>query len=109
MRIDGSNPASVLARSANVSPIKVFSMRVVSFTQARNNLKSVLDQVVADADWTVITRRDSENAVVMSLDHFNGLMETTYLLGSPANASHLDKSIQQYRQGDTVVRALMDD
>nr|VFJ75461.1 MAG: antitoxin YefM [Candidatus Kentron sp. FW] len=84
-------------------------MHVVSFSQARNNLKSVLDRVVTDADWTVITRRDSENAVVMSLDHFNGLMETNYLLKSPANAAHLGESIEQYRRGDTVVRPLVDD
>ncbi|MBT7080212.1 MAG: type II toxin-antitoxin system Phd/YefM family antitoxin, partial [Chloroflexi bacterium] len=49
-------------------------MRVVSFTEARNGLKSVLDQVVNDADYTVITRRDSEDAVVMSLDSYNSLM-----------------------------------
>ncbi|WP_199414951.1 type II toxin-antitoxin system Phd/YefM family antitoxin, partial [Aliivibrio fischeri] len=35
-------------------------MRIVSFTEARNGLKSVLDGVVNDADCTVITRRDSE-------------------------------------------------
>ena len=42
-------------------------MRIVSFTEARNNLKTILDQVVNDADCTVITRRDSEDAVVMSV------------------------------------------
>lgn len=46
-------------------------MRVVSFTEARNGLKAVLDSVVNDADTTIITRRDSEDAVVMSLDYYN--------------------------------------
>jgi len=81
-------------------------MRIVSFTEARNSLKSVLDQVVSDADCTVITRRDSEDAVVMSLDYYNSLMDTVYLLKSPANAEHLRKSIEQYRQGETVKRNL---
>ena len=63
-------------------------MKVVNFSEARNRLKSVLDQVVEDADYTVITRRDAEDAVVMSLDQFNGLMETVHLLKSPANAAH---------------------
>ena len=54
-----------------------------------HGLKSVLDQVADDADCTIITRRDSEDAVVMSLDYFNSLMETVYLLKSPANAEHL--------------------
>ena len=84
-------------------------MRVVSFTEARNKLKSVLDQVVDDADCTVITRRDSEDAVVMSLDHYNSLMETVYLLKSPANAEHLRESIAQYRQGEVEERALQDE
>ncbi len=83
-------------------------MRIVSFTEARNSLKAVLDQVVNDSDCTVITRRDSEDAVVMSLDYFNSLMETVHLLKSPANASHLEKSIKQFRQGNTIHRKLVD-
>jgi len=73
-------------------------MRVVNFTDARNNLKSVVDQVVEDADFTVIARRDAPDAVLMSLDTFNGLMETVHLLKSPANAVHLERSIKQLRQ-----------
>jgi len=74
-------------------------MNIVSFTEARNSLKSVLNRVIDDADCTIITRRDTEDAVVMSLDYYNGLMETVYLLKSPANAEHLDGSIEQFRQG----------
>lgn len=83
-------------------------MRTVSFSQARNSLKSVLDRVTEDSDCTVITRRDSEDAVVMSLDYFNGLMETVHLLSSPANVAHLQKSIEQYRAGDVTARNLAD-
>jgi antitoxin YefM len=50
-------------------------MRIISFTDARNGLKAVLDIVVNDADTTVITRRDSADAVVMSLDYYNSLIE----------------------------------
>ena len=71
-------------------------MRTVSFTEARNGLKKILDQAINDADCTVITRRDSEDAVVMSLDYYNSLMETVHLLKSPANAVHLSKSIEQF-------------
>ena len=84
-------------------------MNIVSFTEARNNLKSVLDQVVNDADCTVITRRDSEDAVVMSLDYYNSLMETVHLLKSPVNAAHLSRSIEQYRQGKSKTRELIDE
>ncbi len=84
-------------------------MRVVNFSEARNNLKTVLDQVNDDADYTVITRRDAEDAVVMSLDSFNSFLETFHLLKSPANAEHLAKSIAQYRNGETFERETIDE
>ena len=83
-------------------------MRIVTFTEARNGLKRVLDQVANDADCTVITRRDAEDAVVMSLDYYNSLMETVHLLESPANTAHLAKSIEQYRSGQVTQRDLRD-
>ena len=82
-------------------------MQIVSFTEARNGLKSVLDRVVHDADCTVITRRDSEDAVVMSFEYYNSLMETVYLLKSPENAAHLQKSIDQFRQGKIQERDIL--
>ncbi|KJR32121.1 prevent-host-death protein [Vibrio navarrensis] len=84
-------------------------MRIVSFTEARNSLKAVLDAVVNDADTTVITRRDSEDAVVMSLDCYNSLMETVHLLRSPANAEHLNRSIAQFKAGKVTQRDLIDE
>jgi antitoxin YefM len=84
-------------------------MRVVSFSEARNSLKTVLDHVVEDADYTIITRRDAEDAVVMSLDYFNSLLETVYLLKSPANAAHLERSIAQFRDGKVLEHALLHD
>lgn len=83
-------------------------MRVINFSEARNSLKKLIDQVVDDADFTIIARRDAPDAVVMSLDTFNGLMETAYLLKTPANAAHLARSIKQHRQGKLIERALDD-
>lgn len=81
-------------------------MRIVSFTEARNSLKAVLDTVVNDADTAVITRRDAQDAVVMSLDYYNSLMETVHLLRSPANAEHLNRSIEQFKAGQVFQREL---
>ncbi|ATX79623.1 antitoxin YefM [Mariprofundus aestuarium] len=83
-------------------------MQVVNFSEARNNLKRVLDEVVEDADYTVINRRDAADTVVMSLDSFNSLMETVHLLRSSANVAHLEKSISQYNQGKASEKPLID-
>ncbi|WP_038250982.1 type II toxin-antitoxin system Phd/YefM family antitoxin [Ghiorsea bivora] len=84
-------------------------MQVVNFTEARNNLKRILDKVTDDADYTVINRRDSSDAVVMGLDYFNSMMETLHLLDTPANAKHLMESIAQYRAGQAKVKNLLDE
>ncbi|MRV72902.1 type II toxin-antitoxin system prevent-host-death family antitoxin [Duganella sp. FT92W] len=83
-------------------------MRIVNFSDARNNLRAVIDQVVEDADVTVIARRDAQDAVVMSFDHYSSLMETVHLLGSPANAAHLARSIAQARAGKAQPRELIE-
>ncbi|MGL6342993.1 MAG: type II toxin-antitoxin system Phd/YefM family antitoxin [Waterburya sp.] len=84
-------------------------MKIVTFTEARNKLKKILDRVIEDADYTVITRRDADDAVVMSLDYFNSLLETVHLLKSPANAAHLARSIAQYEQGQVTEKDLLDE
>jgi antitoxin YefM len=83
-------------------------MRVINFSDARNQFKQVIDQVVADCDVAVISRRDAEDAVVMSLNTYNSMMETFHLLKSPANVKNLEKSLAQYRKGQTKAKALVD-
>lgn len=84
-------------------------MQVVTYTDARNNLKSVLDKVIDDADVAVITRKEGQHAVVMGQDHYNSLMETLYLLSSPNNAARLQHSIEQLRASQTSKRDLIED
>jgi antitoxin YefM len=83
-------------------------MRVINFSDARNQFKQVIDQVVNDCDVTIISRRDADDAVVMSLNTYNSMMETLHLLKSPSNAKHLEKSLAQYRKGHTKEQALVD-
>lgn len=83
-------------------------MRTISFAEASDDLESVLDGVADDADCTVITRQGAEDAVVMALDYYNGLMETVHLLKSPANASHLAESITQFRTGQVAEHEPLD-
>ncbi len=84
-------------------------MKVVTYSHARNALKSLLDAVVQDVDVTVISRRDAEDdAVIMSLAHYNSLMETLHLLSTPANARALVRAIEQDRAGQAQPRGLLD-
>lgn len=83
-------------------------MRTVHYSDARNNLKAVIDQAIDDHDAVLITRRDAPNAVIMSQEQYEGWMETVYLLSSPANAKHLMESIEQLRRGEAVARQLID-
>ena len=84
-------------------------MQVISYSEARNSLKAVLDAVTNDVDVTIINRRDASNAVVMSLDHYNSLMETMHLLQSPANAARLVESISQLKAGKATAKQLIAD
>ena len=72
-------------------------MEIVSFKEAKKNFKRVLNIVNDDANVIFISRENNKDAVVMSLAHYTSLMETLYLLESPANAVHLAKSIAQYK------------
>ena len=82
-------------------------MQTISYSEARNSLKSVLDQVIEDADIAIITRRDADDAVVMSLAHYERLMETMHLISTPANANHLARSVAEHKAGKAKLRKLV--
>ena len=65
--------------------------------------------VVRDRRDVVPSMNDADDTVVMSLEHFNSLMETVHLLKSPANTAHLAESIKQFQSGKSVERGLIDD
>lgn len=60
-----------------------------TYSQARENLASLLDQVVNDREIAIITRRGAEDVALVSADELSGLLETAHLLRSPANANRL--------------------
>lgn len=73
-------------------------MKTISFTEARDNLNSVLDEAVNDAEPIVINRSREADVVVMSHHYYNSLMETLHLLRSANNSAHLGRSIAQYKE-----------
>ena len=82
-------------------------MKIVTYSEARSAFKAVLDTVNEDADVTVISRRDGADAVVMSLDHYQSIMETMHLLSTPANAAALGRAVNQDRAGQAKRRQLV--
>jgi antitoxin YefM len=82
-------------------------MDVMSFTETRAKLKSVMERVVADHAPVVITRQRAEAVVIVSLADWNAMEETTHLLSSPANAERLRAAISQLDQGQGSERILI--
>lgn len=76
-------------------------MNVLTFTQARAGLKQAMDDVCRDHEPTVITRQRGEPVVLLSLEDYNSMAETMYLLGTEANATRLRQSIAQHKAGKT--------
>ena len=84
-------------------------MRAITYSEARENLKSVIDQVVADSAPTMIVRRKGqEGAVLVSESEWASIEETLHLLRSPANAKALIESIAELDAGKGIERELID-
>ena len=75
-------------------------MNVVNYTDARANLKQVMDGVTNDHAPTLITRQRGEPVVMISLAHWNSMEETDYLLSSPNNAKALLEAIKRMDAGE---------
>jgi len=77
-------------------------MRAVTYSEARESLKGLMDQVCRDHEPVMITRRRGENVVVISQEDYESLLETEHLLSSRANAGHLLESLAQAERGERV-------
>ncbi len=78
-----------------------FTMTVLTYSNARKDFRKLIDKVNDDSDTVTITTND-HNAVLMSEDDYNSIMETLYLQQSPANAKRLAQSIEEAERGNTV-------
>ena len=84
----------------------IVHMKTLTYTAARENLAQTMQQVCEDHDAVVITRRRDQAVVMMSLDAYESLEETAYLLRSPRNARRLREAVDQLRAGGGVEREL---
>ena len=81
-------------------------MDAVTYSDLRHNLKTYLDKAYHDHNALIVTRKNNENLVILSMDAYNRLMETNYLFSSKANTRHLEKSIRQFKQGKVSEREI---
>ena len=77
-------------------------MKAITYTAARENLASTMNQVCLDRDPVIITRNRDQSVVMISLDDYESLEETAYLLRSPANAKRLIDSIEAAESGNLI-------
>lgn len=74
-------------------------MDAISYTVARANLSKTMEKVCRDHAPVIITRKNESSVVMMSLEDYQAMEETTYLLRSPANARDLLTSIAELEVG----------
>jgi antitoxin YefM len=83
-------------------------MNAVSYTYVRNNLAKTLEKVCDDHDPVIVTRQNQNSVVIMSLEDYEALEETAYLLRSPKNAQRLIRSIAALEAGNGKQRELVE-
>lgn len=84
-------------------------MKAITYSNARKNLRSIISDVCNNAEPTIIVRNDTgEQAVLISLEDYQDMEETAYLLRSPANRTHLEKSLQNIEDGKLVTFPIED-
>lgn len=75
-------------------------MRAISYTSVRSNLAKTMKKVCDDHDPVIITRQNNEAVVMISIEDYEALKETSYLLQSPRNAKRLLESIEELERGN---------
>ena len=83
-------------------------MEIINYTDLRSNLKHWLDKVIDDMSELIITRKGRKDLVLISLDEYNSLKETTYLL-TGKNREVLLNSISELEAGKGVENSLIDE
>lgn len=81
-------------------------MKAITYTAARENLAATMDKVCEDRDPVIITRKRDQAVVMISLEDFESIEETAYLLRSPANAKRLLASIEAAEEGKVIRKAI---
>ncbi len=84
-------------------------MLVANYSEFRTKLKGYLDSVEENDETLIVKRGAGKGTVVISLDEYNSMMETAYLLSTRANRQHLEESIAQLDAGQSSERELIEE
>lgn len=83
-------------------------MDVITYSDARAQLKSVMDRAINDKEEVIVTRKRGEAVVVLSLETWNAITETLHLLSSSRNAERLRSAIQELDAGNAQEHELLE-
>jgi len=83
-------------------------MKTFSYTKVRSNLAKMMDEVCDDHSPIIITRQDSRPVVLLSLEDYEAIEETLYLIKNPVNAKRILDSINCIESGQTQERDIVE-
>jgi antitoxin YefM len=83
-------------------------MKAITYTAARQNLAKTMEKVCKDHAPVIVTRKSTEAVVIISLEDYESLEETAYLLRSPKNTRRLIESVAQLEEGLGSEKELLD-
>lgn len=82
-------------------------MEAITYSSARQTLAATMDSVCDDHSPIIITRKNKRSVVMLSLEEYNSLAETAYLLRSPKNAVRIFQAISELDRGSGAERKLI--
>lgn len=77
-------------------------MRTANYSELRNNLKAYLDGVINDSEPLLVHRAGNESVVVISLEEYNSIKETEYIMKSPAMMDMIRKGEEDVKNGNII-------
>ena len=84
-------------------------MIAANFSELRTKLKSYLDSVEDNDETLIIKRATGKGAVMISLNHYNAIVETLHILSTKTNRDRLQESIHQMEDGQTLTKDLIEE
>ncbi|MBN8879502.1 MAG: type II toxin-antitoxin system prevent-host-death family antitoxin [Sphingobacteriales bacterium] len=83
-------------------------MKVVNYSEFRNNLTQNLNAVNEDKEIVIVSRTQGKNVVVMDLDEYNSIQETFHLMSTKANRKRLEEAAAEMNKNKFIKNKLIE-